>query len=319
MSISRRGFLSMSTAAALGGSLRGQSRAYTLEADAFGKTLKDPNGRVVLGYLTSKPTGLEGNSACCIHPFNTLGGERATDIAPPDHRNHRGMFFAWHDMTFSRKDETLRGDFWGWGEFAPIEGRVIANRDVRLTRADAASAEIAVRNDWLIADKPVMQEETTILAAEEDRARVLDLTYRFTSDYDVTLNQMAFTGFCFRCRKDGDYSFADPKGDVKLPNSNATRPETDWPARDWYSHTVVLNQGKPLASAVIDHPGNPPTAWHGARYVSFLNPCIAASGAVKIPAGQPLTLRYRAVTHDGRFPDGFLNRMAARWRGQGKQ
>ena len=194
MSISRRGFLSMSTAAALGGSLRGQSRAYTLEADAFGKTLKDPNGRVVLGYLTSKPTGLEGNSACCIHPFNTLGGERATDIAPPDHRNHRGMFFAWHDMTFSRKDETLRGDFWGWGEFAPIEGRVIANRDVRLTRADAASAEIAVRNDWLIADKPVMQEETTILAAEEDRARVLDLTYRFTSDYDVTLNQMAFTG-----------------------------------------------------------------------------------------------------------------------------
>ena len=157
MAINRRTFLSMSTAAALGGSLRGQSRAYTLEADAFGKTLKDPNGRVVIGYLTSKPAGLEGNSACCIHPFNTLGGERATDIAPPDHRNHRGMFFAWHDMTFSRKDETLRGDFWGWGQFAPIEGRVIANRDVRLTRADAASAEIAVRNDWLIADKPVMQ------------------------------------------------------------------------------------------------------------------------------------------------------------------
>ena len=318
MSISRRGFLAMSTAAALGSSLRGQSRVYTLEPDASGKTLKDPDGRIVLGYLTSKPAGLAGNSACCIHPFNTLGGERATDIAPPDHPNHRGMFFAWHDVTFNRQDETLRGDFWGWGQFAPIEGRTIANREVRLTNADAMSGELAVRNDWLIADKPVMQEETTMRAAAEDGARVLDLTFRFTSDYDVTLNQMAFTGFCFRCRKDGDYSFSDPKGDVTLPNSNATRPETDWPARDWYSHTVVLSHGKPLASAVIDHPGNPPTAWHGARSVSFLNPCIAAPGAVKIPARQPLTLRYRAVAYDGRFPDGFLNRMAARWRGQGK-
>jgi hypothetical protein len=148
---------------------------------------------------------------------------------------------------------------------------------------------------------------------------VLDLTFRFTSDYDVTLNQMAFTGFCFRCRKDGAYSFSDPKGDVRLPNSNATRPDLNWPARDWYSHIVVLEKGRPVASAVIDHPDNPPSTWHGARYVSFLNPCIASSGAVKIPAPQPLTLRYRAVTYDGRFPDGFLNRMATRWRAQGKQ
>ena len=319
MAVDRRTFISMSTAAALGGSLSGQGRAYTLENDATGKTLKDPTGRVVLGYLTSKPAGLGGNSACCIYPFNTLGGERATDIAPPDHPNHRGIFFAWHDVTFTRQDETLRGDFWGWGQFAPIEGRRIVNRDLQLAQADAASAELAVRNDWLIDDKPVMQEDTTIRAAEEEGARVLDLAFRFTSEYDVTLNQMAFTGFCFRCRKDGPYSFSDPKGDVNLPNSNATRPESDWPGRDWYSHTVVLTGGKPLASAVIDHPGNPPTAWHGARYVSFLNPCIAAAGAVKIPARQPLTLRYRAVVRDGRFPDGFLNRMAARWRGQGKQ
>jgi hypothetical protein len=48
--------------------------------------------------------------------------------------------------------------------------------------------------------------------------------------------------------------------------------------------------------------------------VSFLNPCIAAPGAVNIAAGQPLTLRYRAVGYDGKFPDGMLDRMAARWR-----
>jgi hypothetical protein len=108
--------------------------------------------------------------------------------------------------------------------------------------------------------------------------------------------------------------FADSKGEVTLPNSGPTNPETDWPARDWYSHTLELTTGKTIASAVIDHPSNPPAAWHGARAVSFLNPCIAAHGAVKTPAKQPLTLRYRAVTYDGKFPEGLLDRIATTWR-----
>jgi Family of unknown function (DUF6807) len=318
MSITRRAFLAASGAAALTRTVRGQTRAYTLEPDAAGKTLNDPNGRVVLGYLTSKPEGvpLAGNSACCIHPLNTPGGERATDIAPPDHRDHRGIFFAWHDMTFAGKSETLQGDFWGWGRFAPTDGRAIVNRDVRLVRADAKSAEVAVENHWMIANTPVLKETTTIHAGEEPEMRVLDLTYRFTSDFDVTLNRMAFTGFCFRCRKDGPYTFADSKGEVTLPNSNATNPESDWPARDWYSHTVTLPDGKIVSSAVIDHPGNPPSLWHGARAVSFLNPCIAAPSAVKIPSGQALTLRYRAVVRDGPFQPRALDRLVTDFRSQ---
>ena len=120
-------------------------------------------------------------------------------------------------MEFKRNGETLRGDFWGWGRFAPTEGRAIVNRDVALTRPSATSADIGVRNDWMIGSQRVMEEATTIRAGEEQGVRVLDLTYRFTSDFDVTLNRMAFTGFCFRCRKDGTYAFADSQGEVTLP------------------------------------------------------------------------------------------------------
>lgn len=316
MAINRRVFLGMAGAAALTAPLRGQARTFTLEAEAAGKVLKDAAGRVVLGYLTSKPADvpLAGNSACCVHPFNTLGGERATDIAPPDHRDHRGIFFAWHDMEFKRGAESLRADFWGWGRFAPTEGRVIVNRDLRLARADATTAEVAVTNDWMIAGQTVLTEATSIRVGTDLGARVLDLTYRFTSAYDVTLNRMAFTGFCFRCRKDGTYVLADSKGEVTLPNSNATDPALNWPARDWYSHTLTLPDGKVVASAVIDHPGNPPSTWHEPRPVSFLNPSISALQPVTFAAGQPLTLRYRAVAHDGAFPDGMLDRMAAAWR-----
>src|SRR5258708_2583933 len=127
MSISRRHFLAASAAAAIGPALRGQARAYTLDPIAAGKTLQDPAGRVVLSYLTSKPEGipLAGNSVCCVHPFNTIGGEASTDIAPADHRDHRGLFFAWHDMMFARNGQVQKGDFWGWGQFAPTQDRVI--------------------------------------------------------------------------------------------------------------------------------------------------------------------------------------------------
>lgn len=331
MSIDRRSFLALGGAALIGSSVGAQNRAYALETIPAGKTLKDADGKVVLSYLTSKPEGvpLAGNSVCCIHPFNTPGGEAATDIAPADHRDHRGIFIAWHDMSFTKNGQTVKGDFWGWGQFAPTADRVIKNREVRLVRASAQAATIGVSNDWMIGPDVMLREETTIVAAEDGvlsgpmriDARVLDLTFRFTSDYDVTLNRMAFTGFCFRCRKEGPYTFFNSEGEVTLPNSSATRPESDWPAKPWYSHTVDLANpaanlptGRVISSAVIDHPGNPPSLWHGARGVSFLNPCIAADGPVTFASGKPLTLRYGAIALDGKFPDGWLDRMAAAWR-----
>ena len=313
----RRLFLGAAGAAVLGAPiLNSQTKTYTLEPDPAGKTLKTPDGRVVFTYLTRKPDGvpLAGNSACCFHPVNTPSGERVTDIAPPDHRDHRGAFFAWGNMDFHRKSGVIKGDFWGWGHYAPIEGRVITNRDVRLVNATAKSAEVAVQNDWTIAGEKVLDESVSARAHEERGASILDLVFRFTSDGDVTVNQMAFTGFVVRCRKDGQSYLSDPKGKVTLPDSNALKPETDWPAADWYSYTIALNDGKYVAAAVIDHPGNPLSLWHEPRSVAFLNPCISALAPVNIPAGKPLILRYRTVFHDGEFPTGMLDELAAVWR-----
>jgi len=315
--VTRRTFLEFAGAAAV--ARRGAAQPnpqHILETVPAGKLLKAPDGRTILGYLTRKPEGvpLAGNSACCIHPLNTPTGERVTDLAPEDHRAHRGIFLAWHNMDFKRGDELLRADFWGWGRFAPTEDRAIVNRDLDLVSSTGTEAEISVRNEWMVVAKPVMTEVTTIRTRERSGARIVDLGYCFTSDYDVTVNRMAFTGFCFRCRKDGEYSFADPGGEVTLPNSRATEPESDWPSRAWYSHTVALTSGKTVSAAVIDHPGNPPSAWHGARGVSFLNPCISALKPVTFAAGSVLVLRYRAVVADGRFKPGLLDELAAQWR-----
>jgi hypothetical protein len=314
--INRRIFVSALGMAALSNA---KAKPWTLEPDPAGKTLKTPDGQTVFTYLTRKPDNiplLAGNSACCFHPVNTLAGERVTDIAPPDHRDHRGIFFAWGNMEFARKSGPLRADFWGWGHYAPTKGRVIVNRDVTLVRSNSKSAEVAVHNDWNIEGEKVLDESTTARVHEAHGARILDFVFRFSSDGDVTIGQMAFTGFVARCRKDGQYYLSNSKGKVTLPDSNATKPEFNWPPADWYSHTIALNSGKTVAAAVIDHPANPRSSWHEPRNVSFLNPCISALQPVKIPARQPLTLRYRAVVYDGEFPQGLVDKLAKEFRGK---
>jgi hypothetical protein len=293
-----------------------KAKSWTLEPDPAGKTLKTADGRTVFTYLTRKPDNvpLAGNNACCFHPVNTISGERVTDIAPPDHRDHRGIFFAWGNMDFHRKSGDLRADFWGWGHYAPTKGRLIVNRDVQLVKSNSKSAEVAVHNDWNIEGEKVLDESTTARVHEKHGARILDFLFRFSSDSNVTIDRMAFTGFVARCRKDGQYYFSNSKGKVNLPDSNALKPEFNWPVADWYSHTIALNSGKTVATAVIDHPSNPRSTWHEPRNVSFLNPCISALQPVTIPAGKELILRYRTVVHDGEFPKGLVDSLAAEWR-----
>jgi len=284
---------------------------FTLVADDLGKVLKAPDGRLVFRYMTKKPekSELTANSVCCLFPLNTPSGERAVDFAPSDHRHHRGVFLAWHAMEGKKP-----ADFWGWGEFAPTAGRVIENRSVDLVRAGTRRAQIAVRNAWTADGETMIDEETTIAAREVPGAFVIDLDFRLTPKADTTLKQTAFSGFCVKARKDGKASYADPKGEVKLAAPHHLKPETDWPAADWYDYTIALESGKTIGVAILDHPKNPPTAWHNLAAIAMLNPCIVARGPVTLKAGEPLRLRYRLVVHDGPAPSDLLKKLTEEWR-----
>jgi hypothetical protein len=315
MQVTRRVFLGAAAAAAVYDAKAAVT--YSLVPDPAGKTLLDSSGKVALTYLTSKPeeVPLAGNSVCCFHPLNTPSGERVTDIAPPDHRDHRGVFMAWQNLEFHRSSGIVRGDFWGWGRFAPKDGRVIQNSGIQLVSANASSAEIAIQNDWKVDGETMMKEHCNARTSERKGARVLDLIYRFEStEGDIIVGQGAFTGLCVRCRKDGDATYANKNGAVDLPDSNALKPEMNWPAADWYSRTIALQSGKTVTAAVVDHPLNPESTWHEPRVVAFLNPCISALRPVTMPAGSPFTLRYRVIAMDGSANIPTLDALAAEWR-----
>lgn len=328
MKMDRRDFLAVAAAAAT--ATPAAAASYSLETGSSGKTLKTGEGKEVFTYLTSKPpqTKLAGNNVCCFHPLRTPSGEVTTDFAPSDHPDHRGLFLAWHTMEFRRPAnfstmgpskpthgfDILRGDFWGWGNYAPTDGRLIVNRDLRLTKGDATSAVVDIHNDWMIARDKVLDEATTVSVHEAPGAYVLDFVIRLTSTFEVTIPQISFSGFCFRNRNDGKFTYAGPKGPATYTDPHYSVTDLNWPAADWYSYTLNSTTGKTIANVVMDHPLNPPTTWHNPRYLWMINPCIATKQAIDVPAGKPLTLRYRVVVHDGALPPGYAEKLSAEWK-----
>src|SRR5437868_8591059 len=174
--------------------IAGAASVYTLEPIEYGMRLTTPDGRMVFEYLTKKPDniGLTSPSVACFHPVNTPLGERVTSIAPDDHPHHRGIFFGWHDSEFRepanfenygphRPDHgwnIRRADFWGWGEYAPRENRVVQNREVKLAAAGSGSARVEIQNDWMVGNRKMLDEINTVIVTERNGVFVLDLEYR---------------------------------------------------------------------------------------------------------------------------------------------
>ena len=95
-----------------------------------GWTVMSPKRQPIVTYWYERPedSKLPVESGCYFHPLHTPKGVVVTDVAPPDHPHHRGVFLGWVEM-HGKKD----ADFWGWGEHAPVKGRQIVNKGQKLS------------------------------------------------------------------------------------------------------------------------------------------------------------------------------------------
>jgi len=272
--------------------------------------VKTPRGAEALRYQTKKPAGskLSVESAAYFHPLTTPGGITLTDVAPDDHKHHRGVFLGWVEM-HGRK----HADFWGWGEKAPKEKRQILTTGVSDLTANGTGASFRVQNEWLADGEVMVHENLGVSFHAVEEAHVLDLTYTLEAASNVTLAQWAFSGFCVRGRKDGEVEAEGPRGLARYLDPKHEDPRSDWPSARWYAFTYKLQDGKTASVAVIDHPLNPPSLWHNHRELRMLNPCIVAPGRILLPAGKPLVLRYRVVAADGPASRQLLSALAEDW------
>ena len=126
-------------------------------------------GKVVFEYVTKKPENIRHTSLSAgnFHPVNTLLAENGHEC-----RTERSSAPSWHFLWFFRFVVSHPGRLFqgsaepcnagvqraarrllGLGAYAPREGRVIQNRDIKLVSADAEHAQSEIHNDWLIDNK----------------------------------------------------------------------------------------------------------------------------------------------------------------------
>jgi hypothetical protein len=321
--------LTLLLSASIGGT-QTSSGVYTLAPVTNGMQLRTPNGKIVFEYLTKKPpeSPLTSPSVACFHPLNTPSGERITALAPDDHLHHRGMYLAWHDSEFRQPVNIeksgptgplfgwniTKADFWGWGVYAPRDGRLIQTTETKLASATADRAQLEIHNDWIVGKRKMLDEATVAIVAERDGVYVIDLTFRLAPVVDYVLNRQSFSGFNLQARKDGESYYTNAAGQVTLRDPHYSAPELNWPGAPWYGYVITLKDGKTVGAAVIDHPLNPPSTWHNSRTLWMLNPNIAALGPFTIRPESPLTLRYRVVAHDGPTPTAVVQKLAEEFR-----
>jgi hypothetical protein len=261
--------------------------------------LANPDDRTILRYVAgdlpedeTKPA-VEGT--CFTHPLYTPSGIQVTDLAPKDHPHHRGLFCAWVQV-----EGEAAGDWWGWGEKAPKDKRLILNREARITDEDKDRVTLRVINSWRADGETVLAERGTINAAAAKNAYVIDYEFKFTvpTKKSVIIGQNPFGGFCYRAKPRGQAIVTGPGGAIVTPDAVFNRSETNWPPSRWYD--LTYREGDAVSGvAILDHPDNPGTTWHISRALHMLNPCIVSDAAVTIPFGEPLYLKYRVVSHDG--------------------
>jgi len=301
--------------------------AYTLTPTSEGMQVKTPDGRVVFEYKTKVPADVKSPSAAYFDPVNTPSGVRVSNAGPDDHPWHRGIFLGIlasecrtpYDTSKAPPNHLVgaynirRADFWAWGLYAPKEGRVIKNQDIRLIGADAKHAQLEIVNEWTMDGKKVLDETNEVNVAERDGVFVIAFAYRLAPVVDYVLDQTAFGGFVFQAQKYGESYYSNASGKVTdLPGPHYSLTDSDWPSEPWYDYTIKRkSDGKTVGAAILDHPMNPPTRWHNTLWM--MNPCTSTFGPRPIHPDKPQVSRYRVVVHDGAPPTDTIQKLSLEW------
>lgn len=230
-----------------------------------------------------------------VHPLYDLSGNVVTEDFPDDHRHHRGVFWAWHQVWVG--DRKL-GDAWTCKDFV---------WDVRSLEAVSPASPMTISADvvWQSPDHvddrgemiPVVREQTdiTVHAASETYRSIDFLISMQALAEDVRIggseDDKGYGGFSPRIKLSDDQRFLSADGQVQ-PVKTAVQ------AGPWIN---IVRDGSGVAMMV--HESNPKSndgwPWILRRQRSMQNAVYPGRDAAALSADQPTVLRYRLVVHDG--------------------
>lgn len=263
-----------------------QTQRYTIEE----------NGRPVLTYnfgTMPVPEALRGKKYAeprsnYVHPLYGPDGEILTADFSPDHPHHRGIYWAWPEVTYTGETRDLHA----------LQG--LFARPVTIHQQSAAkdSAVISAENIWKWGDtEDIVREFATITAyPRKNGLRIMDFSFTFEAlKPGITIarrKQNSYGGFNFRMA---------PFTDVRIvKHSDAP---ADFPCRSWAELTGTPPEGKDtLGVFLLQHPANPlyPGEWIDFPKLPWLQPTFPSAGTTyELKPGTPLKLAYRVIVRSG--------------------
>jgi hypothetical protein len=267
-------------------------------------------------FYQRTPKSLDGKYSRCnyIHPLYGRDGEILTEDFPEDHRHHRGIFWAWHQVLVGDKN---MGDGWSLKDIAWDV------YDAQITAFDSGATELRVEVFWkspLWTDsegrqKPFVKEKTTICVhpASGD-IREIDFEIGLLALEDGVRigganNDKAYGGFSTRIRLPEDISFTSEGGEV-VPM------RTPIEAGPWLDFSGGLQEGGQVSGlAILCHRSLPgyPQLWILRRSGSMQNAVYPGREPILLSREEPLVLRYRLVVHRGDAQQIDLNKLQAQY------
>ena len=273
-----------------------------VEDTASGRFTIADGGKPVLTYNFSTvpvPAGVTGRYAVArsdyVHPLYGPSGEVLTEDYSPDHPHHRGIYWAWPEVTWKGETRDLHA----------LQG--VFAHPVRIVRRDITNgcAVLEAENVWKWGDaEPIVNERATMtVSSEKGQWHVIDFAFRFESLVDgVTLarrGQAHYGGFNIRLSSRAYQKIVTHTDEPGIS-----------PRQAWACLSGVPPEGKRHVSLVIlQDPLNPayPGDWVQYPNLNWLQPTFPPSGtAYSLKRGVPLTLRYRLVVVAGDVDEAML-------------
>ncbi|MCG8650043.1 MAG: PmoA family protein [Pirellulales bacterium] len=275
----------------------GQAAANRLKATSDPQgVLIECDGEPVLFYQrATKSLGGRWPRANYVHPLYGLDGQVLTEDFPEDHRHHRGIFWAWHQVWVG--DRKI-GDPWLCRDF---QWDVV---DLGTSSA-ARSLSLDVETHWKSPHYLGSDGERLPIVSERAKITVHDDTADSRRiDFDISLlalvddvriggseDAKGYGGFSPRLELTDDLRFVGPQGEVQ-PIKTALD-LGGWVNLAGPDHGVVM----------LSHPGNPGVfgRWILRGKGSMQNAVYPGRDPVGLSKQQPVVLRYRLIIHRGRL------------------
>ena len=281
---------------------------FSVETSEAGVLIKEAGRKVLYYQKQPQSQNRRYQRANYVHPLYDLKGDVLTEDFPTDHRHHRGIFWAWHQLWVGDKQ---LGDAWTTKDFlAKVQSVKVKEQK---PSSVAIHADVRWTSGLLTDDRnrpiPVVDEQTTITVhAQQEHLRLVDFEIRLKAlkpgvKIGGSEDVKGYGGFSVRIKLSPDTEFQDPNGEVK-PQTTAVK------AGPWLDVTTPAG-----GVAILDHPANPgyPQPWILREQRSMQNPAYPGREPVALSQTEPLVLKYRLVIHEGPLNRETLNRLEQEW------